>query len=330
MHVSNLYYVEHRSELAKRLVELAELDAKVFFCNSGTEASEAAIKLARRWGTAEKGPECTGIVTALGGFHGRTLGALAATGQPEKQTPFAPGLPGFSHVPLNDIDALERVLDDEVCAVMLEPVQGEGGVYPCDEVYLQRVRELCDRHRILLILDEVQTGMYRTGTAFAWQSYDVEPDMMTVAKSLANGLPIGALVAKTSIASAFQPGDHGSTFAGGPVVCAAALATLSRLQELEVPANVAIVGPHLRLSLDRLMAETDAIVEVRGRGLMLAIELAEPVAAEVVSTALARGFILNNIGSTTVRFLPPLVCTTEQADALVETLSTILEEVEVA
>ena len=221
-HVSNLFFVEHRDELASDLVGLFGGGAKVFFCNSGAEANEAAIKLARRWGHERRGAACHQIVTAERSFHGRTLATLAATGQPSKQEAFAPLPPGFSHVPLNDIAALEAAIGPQTCAVMLEPVQGEGGVYPCDQDYLKAVRSLCDERDVLLVLDEVQTGLYRCGEPFAWQVYGVRPDVVCLAKSLANGLPAGALVARDEVASAFKPGDNGSTFGGGPVIAAAA------------------------------------------------------------------------------------------------------------
>jgi predicted acetylornithine/succinylornithine family transaminase len=326
VHVSNLYYTEHRAELAERLVGLSGLDAKVFFCNSGTEASEGAIKLARRWGVEKRGAGCTKVVTALQSFHGRTMAALAATGQPAKQEPFSPMLPGFEHVPLNDSGALEAAVDDDTCAVMLEPVQGEGGVFPCDEEYLASARKLCDERGVLLVLDEVQTGFYRTGPVFAWQGYGVEPDIMTLAKSLANGLPIGAVLATTEVSQAFRPGDHGTTFGGGPVVCAAAIETLEQFEKIGAEAHVEVVGAHLRAGLEQLAEATGAIEEVRGRGLMLAIELASPRAAEVADAALAHGVVLNNIGPRIVRFLPPLVCTIDDADRLLATLAELLEE----
>ena len=210
-HVSNLFFVEHRDELAADLVGLFGGEAKVFFCNSGAEANEGAIKLARRWGREKRGAACHEIVTAERSFHGRTLATLAATGQPSKQEAFAPLPAGFSHVPLNDIDALEAAVGPRTCAVMLEPVQGEGGVHPCDPAYLTAVRSLCDARDFLLGFDEVQTGLYRCGEPFAWQVYQVRPDIMCLAKSLANGLPAGAVVAHDEVASAFKPGDHGST-----------------------------------------------------------------------------------------------------------------------
>lgn len=327
VHVSNLFHVEHRSELAEEIVTLAGGGMKVFFCNSGTEASEGAIKLARRWGKAARGEGCTKIITAERSFHGRTMAALAATGQPSKQEAFAPLPPGFVHVPLNDLASLEAEMDETTCAVMLEPIQGEGGVYPCAEEYLVSVRRLCDEREVLLVLDEVQTGFYRTGPVFAHQGYGVKPDVMTLAKSLANGLPIGAVVARDDVAAAFAPGDHGSTFGGGPVVCAAARATIAALGSEMAGSSAVSVGAHLRAGLDVLAHDTGAITEVRGLGLMLAAQLASPVAAKVAEEALGRGVVLNNIGTDIIRFLPPLVCTNTEVDTLLSILSDILRGV---
>jgi acetylornithine/N-succinyldiaminopimelate aminotransferase len=319
-HVSNLYYVEHRDELARDIVTLFGSPARVFFCNSGAEAIEGAIKLARKWGTAVRGPKCHNIVTAQRSFHGRTLGALAATGQPSKQEAFAPLPAGFTHVPLNDIAALEAAVDGNTCAVLLEPVQGEGGVYPCDPDYLAAVRALCDERDILLMLDEVQTGMWRTGTAFAWQAYGVRPDVMCLAKSLANGLPIGAVVATSEVADAFAPGDHGSTFAGGPVVCAAARACVRALQAERLGERAVESGEYLRARLRSFALETGQVADVRGAGLMCALEFREPLAADIASGALAHGVVLNNIGPHILRILPPLVCGRAEIDTLLATL----------
>jgi len=294
VHVSNLFFVEHRDELAERLVDLFGGGARVFFANSGAEANEGAIKLARRWGTAQRGPACTTIVTAERSFHGRTLATLAATGQPSKQEAFEPLPAGFTHVPLNDLPALDAALTDEVCAVLLEPIQGEGGVFPCTEEYLWGARDLCEARGVLLMLDEVQTGFFRTGTAFAWQDYGVRPDVMTLAKGMANGLPIGALVADQDVADAFQPGDHGSTFGGGPVVCAAALATIDVLEAEHLGENAIRVGEYLRVGLENLAASTGEICEVRGRGLMTGVTLARPVAARVAAAALEGGHLGEN------------------------------------
>lgn len=325
VHVSNLFQVEHRSALARRLADLAGGEWKAFFCNSGTEAVEGAVKLARRWGKARRGEQCYEIVSAERSFHGRTYGALSATGQSSKQDAFAPLVPGFTHVPLNDFDALEAAVTTRTCAVLLEPIQGEGGVYPCDEAYLAEVRRLCDERDVLLIFDEVQTGFFRTGTAFAWQGYGVRPDVMTLAKSLANGLPAGAVLATGSAAGAFSPGDHGSTFGGGPVICAAALATIASLEGERLGENATKVGAELCAALGELAEATGAITEVRGRGLMIGVELVEPVAQHVASAMLERGIVVNAIGDRIVRFLPPLVCSAHETAILTDTFSHVLE-----
>lgn len=319
VHVSNLYHVEHRDYLAARLSELAGGGWSSFFCNSGTEAVEGAIKLARRWGKDRKGAECYRIVAARRSFHGRTMGSLSATGQPSKQEAFAPLLPGFTHVALNDLEALSAALTLDTCAVLLETVQGEGGVHPCDESYLRGVRELCDERGVLLMLDEVQCGCFRTGPAFAWQDYGIRPDVITLAKSLANGLPIGALMACGSAAEAFAPGDHGSTFGGGPVVCAAALATLDALEAEGLGDNARKIGAHLMQAL-RGLGRDGAIVEVRGRGLMIAAELAEPKAKAVAAACLERGLLVNAVSDSVLRFLPPLICGRNEVDVLLDAL----------
>jgi acetylornithine/N-succinyldiaminopimelate aminotransferase len=319
-HVSNLFYVEHRDELARDLAGLFGGPARAFFCNSGAEAVEGAIKLARKWGTARRGHACHYIVTAQRSFHGRTLATLAATGQPSKQEAFAPLPRGFSHVPLNDIAAMEAAVGEGTCAVLLEPVQGEGGVYPCDPGYLAAVRALCDERDVLLVLDEVQTGLMRTGSMFAWQLYGVKPDVMCLAKSLANGLPVGAVVAAAQVADAFSPGDHGSTFGGGPVVCAAARACLGALQDERLGENAVESGEYLRARLRSFASDTGAVADVRGAGLMNALELTDPIAADVAVSALARGVVLNNIGAHILRILPPLVCGRPEIDTLLATL----------
>lgn len=326
VHVSNLYYVEHRAELAQRLSGLFGRPCRSFFCNSGTEAVEGAIKIARKWGRTTRDPECTTIVTAERSFHGRTLAALSATGQPSKQQAFAPLMPGFKHVPLNDIAALEASLTDEVCAVLLEPIQGEGGVYPCSEEYLAAARRMCDERGALLMLDEVQTGFFRTGPVFAHQGYGVVPDVMTLAKGIANGLPVGAIVATEQAASVLHPGDHGSTFGGGPVACAAALATIDALEADRLGENAENVGRRLRSGLEDLATQSGQISDVRGRGLMIGISLTVPNAPYVATRALARGVVLNNIGDSILRFLPPLVCTTAEVDTLLTVLSDVIGE----
>jgi len=325
-HVSNLFYVEHRAELAEEVEALLEGDDwRMFFANSGTEAVEGAIKLARRWAGVHK-PGAYKVVTLERSFHGRTLAALAATGQPSKQEAFAPMPDGFVHVPANDIAALRAAVDDTVAAVMVEVVQGEGGVWPLSAEYLSAVRKVCDAQGALFIADEVQTGFFRTGPAFAHQAFDVVPDVITVAKALGNGLPIGGILARGTAAEALQPGDHGSTFGGGPAICAAARATLAAMTAQKLGENAVTSGEYLRGELTRLAAANGAITDVRGHGLMVGITLAEPIAADIATTALSRGIVLNNIGTDILRFLPPLVCGKSEIDTLIAILSTILDE----
>lgn len=315
-HVSNLYQVEHRAELAREIATLFGVPSRVFFCNSGTEATEGAIKLARRWGSTHRGPKCHRIVTAERSFHGRTLAALAATGQPSKQEAFEPLPSGFTHVPLNDLAALDAAVDERTCAVLLEPVQGEGGVYPCDPGYLAAVRTLCDERDVLLIFDEVQTGLWRCGTPFASQHYGVQPDVAYLAKSLANGLPAGAIVARSEVADAFAPGDHGSTFGGGPVIAAAARACLRALQGEKLGENAVAVGEYLRESLRAFADKSGAVAGIRGIGLMNALEFSEPIAAQIAASGLEKGLVLNSIGTHILRILPPLVCGRDEVDTL--------------
>ena len=323
MHVSNLYYTEPQAKLAKKISEISFGD-KCFFANSGAEANEGAIKLARRY-AKPKGKDAYEIITALRSFHGRTMKTLAATGQPDKQKPFEPMPPGFKHVPLNDFEALKNEASDKTCAVMLEVIQGEGGVYPCDYDYLKQVRALCDERDLLLIFDEVQTGMGRTGTMFAYQATGVVPDVMTLAKGIGSGLPIGVLVASEK-ASVFKPGEHGSTFGGGPVVCAGALATVNVLEEENLVENSRKVGAYFKNKLETLKTKTGMITEVRGAGLMLAIELNEEQARNIVLDLLKEGIVANNIGTTIIRFLPPLCLTEAEVDTAMAAIERLVLE----
>jgi acetylornithine/succinyldiaminopimelate/putrescine aminotransferase len=260
------------------------------------------------------------VVSALRSFHGRTFGSLAATGQPAKGDPFSPLPSGFVHVDFNDLDALEEAVDDSTCAVLLEPIQGEGGVYVAEPSYLKGAWEICRSKGALFILDEVQTGMGRTGALFAHEHYGVTPDVMTVAKGLAGGLPIGAVLASSEVAKGFAPGDHGSTFGGNPVVCTAALAMLTILHEEQMVENAARVGAYFKQRLAELEESTGAISEVRGMGLMLAAELKEGTAKEMVLSCLERGYVVNNIGDSILRFLPPLSVSTREVDGLIDVL----------
>lgn len=322
-HVSNLFYTKPQMELAARLGKLG--GGRVFFANSGAEANEGALKLARRWGKINFSPEKTGYVTALNSFHGRTMATLAATGQPEKNRSFEPLPPGFKHVTFDDIAALDAAVDEKTCAVMLEVVQGESGVWPASAGYLAAVRRLCDERRVLLIFDEVQTGFGRTGKFFAYQHSGVRPDIITMAKSLAGGFPIGAVIAREEVAAAFSPGDHGSTFGGGPAVCAAALAALDVLTDDRLVERSAAVGDYFRGRLESLAAETGVIEDVRGLGLMLGLTLKSADARQVVIAMLDKGFIINSVGSNILRFLPPLIITEGEINAMLAALREVLE-----
>jgi predicted acetylornithine/succinylornithine family transaminase len=321
IHASNLYYTLPQIELAELLVELTGMD-HVFFTNSGAEANETAIKLARKFGKQHK-QGAYGIITARQSFHGRTLTTLAATGQEKYQAPFTPLPPGFTHVPYNDFGAIQAATDANTVAVMLEPVQGEGGIYPGDETYLQAVRAWCDEHGLLLILDEIQSGMGRTGTFLAAQGYGVRGDIVTLAKGLCGGLPAGAALA-SGAASSFEPGDHGSTLGGNPLVCAVGVATIRTLLEQRIMAHAAEAGAHLLEGLRRLQSSTPAISTVRGRGLMCAVDFTSPMAGDVVAQARERGLILNNTGPSTIRMVPALIISEAQLDEALAILKDVL------
>ena len=308
IHVSNLFATGPQEELATRLGELTD-GMQSFFCNSGAESVEAALKLARKHARLS-GRDATRFVCATEGFHGRTFGALSATGQPSKQAPFAPLVEGFTHVPFGDIPALAQAVDDDVAAVLLEPIQGEAGVIVPPHGYLAAARALCDGVGALLILDEVQTGLGRTGAWFAYQHEAVAPDVMCLAKALAGGLPMGACLARPEVASSFVPGDHASTFGGGPVQSAAALATLDVIESDGLVYRALVTGRRLMSDLAELWPEA----EVRGRGLLVAVEFSSDVATEIVERALGAGLILNATGPNTLRFAPPLVITHEELD----------------
>ncbi len=310
VHISNLYHHEPAGTLADRLAELAGFDT-VFFCNSGAEANEAAIKLARKHAYRNGETGRTTILAANGSFHGRTFGALAATDNPKYKQGFEPLPGGFAWTPFNDIAALETAIDETTACFLVEPVQGESGVMPATREFLQAARRLCDERGALLIFDEVQCGMGRLGTLLASQFYGVRPDAFTLAKSLANGLPIGALVVRGTAAGALQPGDHGTTFGGSPVPAAAALEHLRIRDEIDLDAHVVAVGAVLRAELAAIAQTWPAIFdEPRGHGLMLGLPVREPhVAAAFVAPALDEGVLINAAGRNTLRFVPPLIIT---------------------
>ena len=324
MHVSNLFYTIPQIELAERLAEISFGD-KVFFCNSGAEANEGAIKLARKYSKTKHGEDKYEIITAYRSFHGRTFKTLAATGQPDKQKPFEPLPPGFRHVHLNDLKELQDAITEKTGAILLEPIQGEGGVYECDREYLKQVREICDSKGLLLILDEVQTGLGRTGAMFAYEHYGIEPDILSLAKGLAGGLPIGCLIAKADVAEAFEYGDHATTFGGGVIPCSAALTVLRIIEEECLIQTAAVLGSYLKDKLECWKTEF-SIKEIRGKGLMIGVELEKDIAPQVVGKCLEKGVLLNNIGKNIIRFLPPLCITREEMDKGLEVLETVLRE----
>lgn len=319
MHVSNIYDVENRGELAANLVNLAGMDAQVFFSNSGAEANECAIKLARKWGHAHK-PEATHILTLDGSFHGRTLGTIAATGQKKFSAPFAPVMPGFSIVPLNDEAALDAALGEDTIALMIEVVQGESGVWPASPSFVKLAEKLCRERNVLLIVDEVQSGMFRTGTPYAFQNYGIEPDIFTLAKALGNGFPIGATIARTGISAEFAPGDHGTTFGGNVLACTVARTVVGQLAALADSGHIERVGAYAREQL----AALKGVANVRGIGLMIGFSLTANNAQEVAAELLSKGFIVNAIGTEHVRILPPLICENAHIDALINALYAII------
>ncbi len=308
---SNQFYTIPQVRLAELLVQNSCLD-KVFFCNSGAEANEGAVKLARRYGQHYLGGAYE-IITAIGSFHGRTLAMVAATGQPKFQKPYVPLPTGFINVEYNNIEAIKAATTNQTCAVMLEPLQGEGGVNLPDDNYLTEVRAWCDQKGILLILDEIQTGMGRIGTLFAYEQYGVEPDIMTLAKGLASGIPIGAFLAKER-ASVFTPGEHGSTFGGNPLACAAGYATLKFIIDNDIAGNARRVGQYLISKLESLRQKFQFITDVRGRGLLVALEFSSDIAESLVMACLERGLLVNRVKPDALRFMPPLIIGRDEVD----------------
>ena len=325
IHISNYFHIESQTKLAKILVENSFAD-KVFFCNSGAEANEAAIKLARRYFKELSGKNKFEIITALNSFHGRTLGTLSATGQEKFKVGFDPLVPGFTHVDFNDIGAIEKAITKNTCAVMLEPIQGESGVKIPAPDYLGEVRKLCDRHGILLILDEVQTGMGRTGKLFAYEHSGITPDIMTLAKGLGGGVPIGAMLATDTVAAAFVPGTHGSTFGGNPLACSAAIATIDVLiEDGFILDQCKRMGEYFKKKLEELHKEFPSIIaEVRGVGLLVGMELTRD-GAPIVQACLERGLLINCTAGNILRFMPALIITEKEIDHLVDVLGQIFD-----
>jgi acetylornithine aminotransferase/acetylornithine/N-succinyldiaminopimelate aminotransferase len=320
IHCTNIYYIEPQAKLNRLLVENSAGD-RVFYGNSGAEANEGAIKLARKYFKA-KGEEKYEVITTSESFHGRTLATIAATGQEKYQKPFTPLPEGFKEVPFNDLDALQEAVSDKTCAIMVEPIQGEGGINVASKEYLQGIRELCDEEGILLILDEIQTGFGRTAKLFGYEHYSIEPDIFTLAKALGNGMPVSAFLAKEEVADAFEPGDHGSTFGGNPLACAAAYTTLSVILEEDLVQHTAEMGDYFQRKLNELVEKYNFVDSVRGKGLMIGLEL-ELNAKDIVSEALEAGLLINAVSATTLRFLPPLIVNKDEIDQAVEILDKI-------
>ncbi|MCB8928366.1 MAG: acetylornithine transaminase [Ardenticatenaceae bacterium] len=320
-HISNLFHSAPQAQLAQRLVENSFAD-KVFFCNSGAEANEAALKFARKVGKTHHDGKIN-IIAFSGGFHGRTMGSLSATYKAQYREPFAPLVPGFTFLPFNDLAAAQAAIDDDTCAVIVEPIQGEGGVNPATAEFLQGLRAACDTHNALLIFDEVQCGLGRTGTLWGHQQFSVTPDIMTLAKPLAGGLPIGATLVTQAVADVIKPGDHGSTFAAGPLVCAAANVVFDKVNRPTLLQAVQENGAYLKHRLQTL--ELDEIVEVRGQGLLVGVALNQP-AAPIMAAARDKGVLILTAGDNVLRLAPALIVNRAEIDTAVATIAACLEE----
>jgi len=321
---SNQFYTIPQIELAQLLIEHSCLD-RVFFCNSGAEANEGAVKLARRYGKLQLN-DAYEVITTYNSFHGRTLAMTAATGQRKFQEAYVPLPTGFVNVEYDNVEAIKRATNEQTCAVMLEPIQGEGGVNVPDADYLKKVQSWCRERRILFMLDEIQTGIGRIGTLFAYEQYGVEPDVMTLAKGLGSGVPIGTILARENV-SVFSPGDHGSTFGGNPLVCAAAYATLRYIIDNDIPGKVNRVGNYFMTRLENLKQKFDSIAEVRGRGLLIALEFNQEIAETLVPACLGRGLLVNKVKPNALRFMPPLITTEKEVDKAIGILGDALEEI---
>jgi acetylornithine/N-succinyldiaminopimelate aminotransferase len=325
IHCSNLYWNEKQIELA-RMISENSFGGKVFFANSGAEANEGAIKLARKYASLKYGGKRYKIITAKNSFHGRTFGALTATGQEKYHKGFGPLLAGFKYVPLNDIEAIYEAVDDEVCAIMLEVIQGEGGIHEATPEYVKAVRKICDENDLLFILDEVQTGIGRTGKLFGYEHYSVVPDIMTLAKGLGGGFPIGAIIAKEDKA-VFEPGDHASTFGGNPLACAAGIAVLNEVTKDGFLESVDKKGKYFREGLETLQKKHKVVKEIRGKGLMVGCELDLEDASEIVLKGLEKGLLINSVSHNVLRFVPPLIVTEEEIDEALQILDDVLSEI---
>ena len=323
LHCSNLYYNQPSIDAGERLLKASGME-KVFFTNSGTEAVEGALKIAKRYAYNRDGHGGHEIIAMKHSFHGRSLGALSVTGNDHYQEPFAPLLPGIKFADFNDLDSVKALVNENTCGILMETIQGEGGIYPAAEEFLKGVRKLCDDHDILLMLDEIQCGMGRTGWMFAWQEYGVRPDVMTVAKALGNGVPVGAFLACGKAAWAMVPGDHGTTYGGNPFVCAAASKVLELFEQRNVLEHVRAVGEYLWVKLEELSRRHECIAGHRGKGLMQGLEFSCPVGEIVKAALLKQHLVLISAGANVIRFVPPLVITDDDVDRMIEKLEAVL------
>nr|WP_314463808.1 aspartate aminotransferase family protein [uncultured Clostridium sp.] len=325
LHISNLYYNVPSVEAAELLLKASQMD-KVFFTNSGTEAIEGALKIARRYAYNKDGGHDHEIIAMHHSFHGRSLGALSVTGNDHYQEPFKPLIPGIKFADFNDLESVKALVNEKTCAIILETVQGEGGIYPATQEFLSGVRDLCDKNDILLILDEIQCGMGRTGSMFAWQQYGVKPDVMTVAKALGNGVPIGAFLAAGKAATAMVPGDHGTTYGGNPFATAAAHKVLDLFEKREIVTHVKEMGDYLTKKLEKLKEKYEIITARRGLGLIQGLEFTVPVSPIISQALTEQKLVIISAGTNVIRFVPPLVIEKEHVDEMIEKLSAVLEQ----
>ncbi|MCI8725651.1 MAG: aspartate aminotransferase family protein [Hungatella sp.] len=323
LHTSNLFYNQPAIDAGQKLLKASGME-KVFFTNSGTEAIEGALKIAKRHAFNRDGHGGHEIIAMKHSFHGRSLGALSVTGNDHYQEPFTPLLPGIRFAQFNNLNSVKELINEKTCAVLMETIQGEGGIYPATDEFIKGVRELCDKHGMLLILDEIQCGMGRSGYMFAWQKYGVKPDVMTVAKALGNGVPIGAFLAQGEAAVAMRPGDHGTTYGGNPFVCAAADKVLELFEKRNITAHVTEIGSYLWEKLDQFVKDHACAVDHRGAGLMQGVEFDRPVGEIVKKALLENQLVLISAGSNVIRFVPPLVISREDVDLMLEKLENSL------
>jgi len=327
MQPSNLYYNIQQAELAKKICEITGFGQKVFFSNSGAEAVEGAIKLARKYAKEKYGTGKYKILSFNKSFHGRTMGALSATAQEEKQKVYQPLLDGFDYANVNDLNSVKERIGPGTCAIIIEPVQGEGGINVSDQEFLKSLRDLCTENRILLVLDEIQTGFARTGKIFAYENYEIVPDILVLAKSLGGGMPLGAIVANNEISSVFTPGSHGSTFGGNAASCAAGIAVIDYITSHKLQDRASKLGKYFTGELAKLKKDNGIITDIRGMGLMIGLELSKPVAGKLVEKALKDGLVINKVSPSVLRFLPPLVIAKQDIDVLIKWLAVNLKNI---